>query len=183
MLDEFLIRHSAPTLAGLKTANLFWYPWESMEELKETLQKWQQVFREKGLDLMVMRFHEKRALLYVYRKSRLIQDLSCRETPVILEAEGYVYEQYLQALVCLKERLLSGEKFPHEIGLFLGYPREDVKGFMENKGRNCKCCGCWKVYCNECEAKETFRKFKKCEQVYAQLYSGGRPVKKMIVAA
>lgn len=29
MLDEFLIRHSAPTLAGLKTANLFWYPWEN----------------------------------------------------------------------------------------------------------------------------------------------------------
>ena len=34
MLDEFLIRHSAPTLAGLKTANLFWYPWENREELK-----------------------------------------------------------------------------------------------------------------------------------------------------
>jgi len=37
MLDEFLIRHSAPTLAGLKTANLFWYPWENREELKAVL--------------------------------------------------------------------------------------------------------------------------------------------------
>ena len=41
MLDEFLIRHSAPTLAGLKTANLFWYPWENREELKAVLEEWQ----------------------------------------------------------------------------------------------------------------------------------------------
>ncbi len=54
MLDEFLIRHSAPTLAGLKTANLFWYPWENREELKAVLEEWQKVFQEKGLGLMVM---------------------------------------------------------------------------------------------------------------------------------
>ena len=47
MLDEFLIRHSAPTLAGLKTANLFWYPWENREELKAVLEEWQKVFQEK----------------------------------------------------------------------------------------------------------------------------------------
>ena len=57
MLDEFLIRHSAPTLAGLKTANLFWYPWENREELKAVLEEWQKVFQEKGLGLMVMRLH------------------------------------------------------------------------------------------------------------------------------
>ena len=37
MLDEFLIRHSAPTLAGLKTANLFWFPWKDEEELNQSL--------------------------------------------------------------------------------------------------------------------------------------------------
>ena len=37
-------------------------------------------------------------------------------------------------------------KFPHEIGIFLGYPLADVAGFIRNKGRNCKCIGTWKVY-------------------------------------
>ena len=120
MLDEFLIRHSAPTLAGLKTANLFWYPWENREELKAVLEEWQKVFQEKGLGLMVMRLHGQRALLYVYRISRLEQDLNRRETRQMLAAEGYAYEKAKEALVCLRQRIQSCAKFPHEIGLFLG---------------------------------------------------------------
>ena len=30
----------------------------------------------------------------------------------------------------------SGE-FPHEVGLFLGYPPEDVRGFIENHAKFC----------------------------------------------
>lgn len=30
-------------------------------------------------------------------------------------------------------------------GLFLGYPLEDVKGFIENNGRNCKSCGVFRI--------------------------------------
>lgn len=48
MLDKFLIRHSAPTLAGLKTANLFWYPWEKEEEFREVLSQWRKIFRKKA---------------------------------------------------------------------------------------------------------------------------------------
>ena len=166
MLEEFLIRHSAPTLAGLKTGNLFWYPWEDRKQLEGILAMWEEILREKGLKITVMKINGKRALLYVYRKSRLEADLQRRETRQIL-----------------KKRIGTCGAFPHEIGLFLGYPEADVKGFIENEGRNCKCCGCWKVYCNECDARKTFRKFKKCEAVYEKLFLMGRPVKKLIVAA
>lgn len=43
-------------------------------------------------------------------------------------------------------RLQRFEAFPHEIGLFLSYPPEDVRGFIEHKGHESKCEGCWKVY-------------------------------------
>lgn len=33
------------------------------------------------------------------------------------------------------------EDFPHEMGLLLGYPVEDVKGFMKHKGENSLCIG------------------------------------------
>lgn len=131
MLEEVLIRHSAPTLAGLKTANLFWYSWESKEEFENSAELWKRVLKEKGLSLTVIRTTEQRALLYVDRRKKL----------------------------------------------------EDVQGFIENQGKNCKCCGCWKVYCNECDAQKMFCKFKKCETVYERLFSKGRPVEKMIVAA
>ena len=32
----------------------------------------------------------------------------------------------------------SGE-FPHEVGLFLSYPPEDVKGFIDHRANNFKC--------------------------------------------
>lgn len=67
MLDKYLIQHSAPTLAGLKTANLFWYTREKEEVLEETLTPWREIFREKGLGLRVMKKNGNRALLYVFR--------------------------------------------------------------------------------------------------------------------
>lgn len=39
-------------------------------------------------------------------------------------------------------------EFPHEIGVFLGYPLSDVRGFLEDEGRNCAYVGYWKVYDN-----------------------------------
>lgn len=183
MLEEILIRHSAPTLAGLKTANLFWYSWESKEEFENSAELWKRVLKEKGLSLTVIRTTEQRALLYVDRRKKLEDDLKRAKTRKMLEAEGYVYNNAEEAVKILQNRLQMYERFPHEIGLFLGYPEEDVQGFIENQGKNCKCCGCWKVYCNECDAQKMFCKFKKCETVYESLFSKGRPVEKMIVAA
>lgn len=183
MLEEILIRYSAPTLAGLKTANLFWYSWESKEEFENSMEVWARIFEEKGLDIRVMRTTAQRALLYVNRKKQLESDLKREKTRSMLKAEGYDYSSVEEAVKILQNKLQMYEKFPHEIGLFLGYPEEDVQGFIENQGKNCKCCGCWKVYCNECDAQKMFYKFKKCERVYERLFLKGRPVQKMIVAA
>ena len=90
-----------------------------------------------------------------------------------------------EALVHLIERLseLEDGGFPHEIGIFLDYPLGDVIGFIENAGRNFKCSGCWKVYCNECEAVKLFAKYKKCRDVYVRLWQQGRSVMQLTVAA
>ena len=36
--------------------------------------------------------------------------------------------------------------FPHELGLLLGYPAEDVRGFMGIGHKKCLYTGYWKVY-------------------------------------
>jgi hypothetical protein len=65
-------------------------------------------------------------------------------------------------LARLQRRFLN-EGFPHEIGLFLGYPPEDVRGFIFNKGQNFICCRYWKVYHNAERAMEMFRKIDKAQ--------------------
>ena len=54
---------------------------------------------------------------------------------------------------------------------------------IKNAGQNCKCVGCWKVYCNECEAIKAFARFKKCTNVYVRLWNQGRSVRQLTVAA
>ena len=46
--------------------------------------------------------------------------------------------------MCIRDSRESGE-FPHEVGLFLSYPPEDVKGFIDHRANNFKCAGLWTV--------------------------------------
>ena len=96
---------------------------------------------------------------------------------------GYGYRAFGTdyAVERLKQRLCTEDSFPHEIGIFLGYPLEDVKGFIENAGKNAKFTGCWKVYNNECEAIRTFQQYKKCRDVYARLWTQGISVRQLTV--
>ena len=96
---------------------------------------------------------------------------------------GYTSLEPEDALKLLQSKLQAQEEFPHEIGIFLGYPLGDVIGFIKNAGQNCKCVGCWKVYCNECEAIKAFARFKKCTSVYVRLWNQGRSVRQLTVAA
>lgn len=118
-----------------------------------------------------------------FRVGKLREELRREKTKGILKTQGYCYETLEEAIEILKSRMGDNGSFPHEVGLFLGYPEEDVWGFMVNQGKNCKCSGCWKVYCDECSAMKTFCRFKKCEEVYQRLFLAGKPVRQLIVAA
>jgi hypothetical protein len=77
-------------------------------------------------------------------------------------------------LNCLKKKFETYRQFPHEIGLFLGYPVDDVLGFVKNKGQNYKFCGYWKVYGNVEKAKNNFYCYELCrEYMRIRLQTGG----------
>ena len=82
----------------------------------------------------------------------------------------------------LARRLTAAGGFPHEIGLFLSYPPEDVLGFILNKACNHKCVGCWKVYGDEQAAKCIFRRYKKCSKIYSQQWEQGKSIEQLTVA-
>lgn len=182
-IEKSLIRHCSPTLASLKTASLFAIEFTCRKELNDVLREWNKRLSDKGVAMLALRETNNRALIYVFRKNRLRSDLCCPKIERFLKSSGYGSTSIGAALSTLRAHLTEHEDFPHEIGIFLGYPIEDVIGFITNKGQNCKCTGCWKVYCNECEAEKTFARYKKCEAVYMQLWERGRSVRQLTVAA
>lgn len=181
ILERYLIKHCSPTLASLKTANLFNLSYSSYEEIEEYLCDYKNYLAQKDISITVLKKGQDHALIYVYRKKSLHEDLNKTEVFEFLHNIGYQYDNYEEALDYLIERMSKSEDFPHEIGLFLGYPLEDVLGFIYNKGKNYKCIGCWKVYCNECDALKQFEKFKKCKDVYWKHWNQGKSVMQLTV--
>lgn len=171
MIEKYLIEHCAPTLDSLKTANLFTYHFEAEEDICKYLNIWNTNFKNKGIELILLKKQDNFALIYVCRKARLQKDLNKAGVAEFLAEYGYEDTNADYAINRLKTRLTQSNSFPHEIGIFLDYPLGDVIGFIDNAGANCKCIGCWKVYCNECEAIRTFAKYKKCKEVYTRLWS------------
>ena len=182
-LDHYLIDHCSPTLANLKTANLFSCRYASEEQLAGQVRDWHEALRHKGVCVRLLRAGNECALIYVYRPQRLAQDLQQAGVAEFLIRQGYTDLDPDAALDRLSKRLCRQEQFPHEIGLFLSYPLGDVLGFIENGGAHYKCSGCWKVYCNECETARLFAKYQKCRGVYRRLFTGGRSVLQLTVAA
>lgn len=201
MLENYLIECCSPTLASLKSGSLFNCRHDNPSEVEESVGKWNSEFEELGLRMCILRMTGHSALIYVYRTTSLARTLRDPEVSEFLSGYGYEVTSCCgecghacddgcnigQCLEHLRSRVSytdthagSGQSgldefgFPHEIGVFLGYPLDDVKGFIQHKGKNCKCTGIWKVYGDEGQAVRAFARFDKCRRVYRDMWQSGR---------
>lgn len=182
MSDELMVKHCAPTLAGMKTGSIFSCSYVNAAELRDNLRRFNRRLGKKGLRVVALRAQNGRALIYVFRPARLSRDLQQATACRLLRERGYGVEMPERCVLQLMKRLDECEDFPHEIGLFLGYPPEDVRGFIENNAAGCKCVGCWKVYGDAEAAQKTFAKYKKCTAVYCAQLAHGRSIERLTVA-
>ena len=182
MSEDYIIRNCAPTLAGLKTASMFTCPYDDKAALLDSIRQLNKKLGPKGLRLLPLRFSDKKALVYLYRPAMLHTDLKDATALRLLAEQGYTCGNCQKCVAQLAQKLRREEAFPHEIGLFLGYPAEDVCGFMEKGPECCKCSGCWKVYSNEAEARKKFAQYKKCTRVYWDQWAKGKEIERLAVA-
>lgn len=182
MSEEMLVRQCAPTLAGIKTGSLFPCRYDSRDELMDDIRRLNRMLVPKGLCMLPVRCEGGSALLYVYRPGRLQRDLKDDLAQRLLSDAGYPCGGSALCVSRLVQRLRRQEEFPHEVGLFLSYPPEDVAGFIENNARRCKCSGLWKVYGDEAKARRMFRAFKTCTADYCRHLRSGVSLEELVVA-
>ena len=144
--EAVLVRQCAPTLAGLKPGNMFCHA--SLEVSRRKVRQWNEQLAPFGLTVRILleRSSPGSVIVYVYRRKHLEQLLSDNACRNFLEGVGYAGTNLDGLLEQLARRLRTQPEFPHEIGLFLGYPLRDVIGFIKNQGQNFTCCGFWKSY-------------------------------------
>ena len=182
MLEQYLINHCAPTLASLKTANLFNCTAENPTALQMAVSRWQALLAPKGVELLLLRESGDRALVYVYRPDRLARDLQQPGVAAFLAHCGYTGTAPAACLDVLRRKLAVSSDFPHEIGLFLGYPPVDVEGLIDHGVKDFKCVGDWKVYGDEEQARQTFARYRACTECYHAQWCSGKSVEQLTVA-
>ena len=76
MPEEYVIDHCSPTLAGLKTANMFPVTLSPGEDIVSEVRTLNRLLGEKGIRTVILRRSAGKALLYLYRPDYLDRDLA-----------------------------------------------------------------------------------------------------------
>lgn len=179
-MEAQVIRHGAPTLACIKTGSLFSCAFASREVMYQAVRSCNLRLTGRGLRVLPLRYAQGRGLIYLYRPDRLANDLHDRMACKLLSGCGYPCGDPNRCIRHLMARLAQEPEFPHEIGLFLGYPPDDVDGFMHRRDE-AKCTGCWKVYGDVPAAQRTFERYRKCTDLYWRLWCGGKSMEQLAV--
>lgn len=173
-MREKIASQCAPVIFDVKPSNLLIL--ESADE--ELLQN---MMRKMGLNCQLFYQNGTKSIWFVYRTERMRSLLMDPEIASFFEEKKYrrIQEIPVEHVIGRVGKRFACHKrgrteYPHELGLLLGYPLCDVKGFIENNGKGYLCSGYWKVYENEQQARKTFALYRMAKQfamemVHAQM--------------
>lgn len=153
--ELMLAVNCAPLLKGSKAANIITVSLTEFNIIRRLI-------ADTDISYYLLKARTGKFIIYLYREKELLIYLSRPEVINFLGEYGYNTDSLSAMLVKLSVRckdFCSGEEFPHEIGAFLEYPIEDIRGFMKYKGEHFILTGYWKVYRNRREKEKLFRRF------------------------
>lgn len=169
-IETQLALQCAPLITGLKVSNLLIIPKGNEEVVKRILNR-------TGISYYRLIQTRTKTTFLLFRRNELEEFLSDENVRNVFMKAGYKSLQIgkiLRTFSLRYEAYMQGDKsFPHEMGLLLGYPVEDVVGFVENNGKNFLYSGYWKVYENQKAKVKLFDKFKVAEETLIHLLSNG----------
>lgn len=155
---QFVLQCS-PFITGLKISNLFAISISQYRKLEYILMVNDYSFKK-------LYYTKNKVIYLLYDAKKLKEYLKEDMVRKILYKLGYPYNIHKdidKMLTIFKEKyaryMEERGEFPHEMGIFLGYPIEDVVGYLKNNGENSACVGYWKVYKNVEEKQKLFREF------------------------
>lgn len=160
----------APVIAGIKISNLLTIQTKKLRELSEILKKTNLSFR-------VIYPGRERLVILVYREEELRKYLVSEEVEGFISGLGYKTSDISEMFPIFVRRYIRymeiKKDFPHELGLFLGYPVEDVEGFIRHNGKNYLYSGYWKVYKDADTKIKLFKNYEKVQtEIVRMLYEG-----------
>lgn len=182
--DYLLGFYCTPTLAGIKTANLISLKEPKYLFIENELKKFNLHFNKRNIYAKTICRCNSNMLILIYNSNLLRENINNSKAKAFLKELGYPIDLSLnENLEHLSGRLRENSDFPHEIGIFLGYPYDDVIGFKENNGKNYLFSGYWKVYTDEENTKALFDKFTRCRKNVCNKIANGMHISQIFGVA
>ncbi len=173
LFQRELIMHGATTLAKMKTASLFRILKEKIPNYEECMRYFHDLCSPFGYRFTTLKETENDVLVYVYNEEKLCGALSNPCMQAFLSEYGYQNFDIDPCIRHLESRLRASE-FPHEIGIFLGYPLHDVKCFIDPE-EQCVLIGYWQVYGNVKNVQKQFYRYDCLTKTIGTKVSKGEP--------
>ena len=171
-----VVLQCAPLLKRLKVSCVISLEETLYEGLKELL-------GDTDISYWRLSCSEGKCLVLFYRPDELERYLSSPKIRSLIYEYGYLdmsLERMLVRLCCRVEAFAElGMGFPHEIGAFLGYPPDDVKGFIENEGGKYLMIGYWKVYSNPAKARMIFKEYDRAKDCAVNEFITGKSIREI----
>ena len=155
-LAAFIAFGAAPTLMGKKPSSLIAFNSKAKGHVFLWRRYGREICEEFQLQYLVLKEGDGNMLVLFYKSAMLELFVNNERNLQFLRRMGYGEAVNLeQKLHMLKKRFK--ELCPHEVGIFLGIPVEDVEGFIKHKGKKCLASRDWKVYRNPGRAEILFK--------------------------
>lgn len=158
ILNYFMERVGA-TLAGVKPAELI-----NVSVNGENKRQWEEGKKvlESCYRFKVIQVRERNQKVQVFFLHRGALDRTLQQRPVLLFLKRLHYptEYSLENYVHTLTQRIKSSHFPHEIGVFLGYPLKDVMGYLGYPGLKLTDIKGWRYYGHGKLSVRTYEKFK-----------------------
>lgn len=178
-LDQQYAVQCAPFLIGLKISSMICVPYSEVSVIRD-------VFAPFGIICKVVLRCNQRATLILYREKQLGSYMKNPKVKEYLKLFGYKSESLDYIFQRFTKRYEAYRKqkdtFPHELGFLLGYPVDDVIGYIENNGKNCLYTGYWKVYTNLPESLALFERFNQAKEIVMRMLADGISIANIVTA-
>ncbi|MBO5482323.1 MAG: DUF3793 family protein [Spirochaetaceae bacterium] len=179
MLSYQILQSASPTICKIKPGNMFTVK-KFQFDTKSSIE-WKKLLSKQDIELewfsttnnVIMYFsYNKKWISEILKNKKIKKFLLEKNYPIHLDNKAIIEELFF--------RLKNSNTFPHEVGVFLGYPLEDVISFEKNQGKNCKYCGLWKSYSNPSKAKKCCNQYANCSQLCTQWFCEGYSIPQII---
>jgi hypothetical protein len=184
LLDYLLVK-TAPVLTGIKPAILLRLckcrHIRKMTHYESFCIHQDEIIKLLNLECLVMKNDGRDIQVMFYDPQVMSETLQQEAVVAFLGEQGYSEPGNTDKTLEQLKLRFSSHCFPHEIGIFLGYPLKDVKGYMDRKEIAVKLAKArWRVFGDPAESLRLMNQYRTAEKAAQLILSAGNSIRNSI---